>query len=141
MKLEQMTMLPAHLMRRCLQMVTVYFADELAGYEMTQVQYATLTAICNLGECDATRVGKSIGLDKVTVGLVVKRLHARGLLAISQQPGDRRVRLLTLTVEARRILEDVEEKVLRAQERLLDPLGPEQRSALITALRTIVDSG
>jgi len=53
-------------------------------------------------------------------------------------PEDRRVRLLTLTTEGQRVLEEVEPGMLRAQERMLEPLAPEQRALFMDMLRTLV---
>src|SRR5256885_11492098 len=68
-----------------------------------------------------------ICFDTSTIGSVIDRLEARGLMVRNTSPADRRVRLLSVTAEGAALLAAAEPSVLRAQQRMLEPLPQEQR--------------
>jgi len=69
---------------------------------------------------------------------VLDRLEARGLLQRGANPQDRRVRLLSLTAEGQSLLRQVTPAMLRAQQRILEPLPPAEREAFMRMLRRLV---
>jgi MarR family transcriptional regulator, lower aerobic nicotinate degradation pathway regulator len=129
---------PGHYIRRLHQIAVAIFLQEAETQGLTPVQYAALQAVANAPGVDQRTLAKSIGLDTSTTGGVVDRLESRGLLVRGASPDDRRVRLLTLTDAGQKLLRDAIPAMLRAQQRILEPLPATQRVAFVKMLRALV---
>jgi len=130
--------LPGHHIRRLHQIAVAVFLQETEAHGVTPVQYGALQAVHNAPGLDQRTLARAIGLDTSTVAGVVDRLEARGLLLRSTSPDDRRVRLLTLTAEGCALLAATMPAMWRAQERILEPLPPQQRDEFMRMLRILV---
>ncbi|OYU92706.1 MAG: MarR family transcriptional regulator, partial [Burkholderiales bacterium PBB5] len=73
-----------------------------------------------------------------TVAGGVERLEARGLMLRSVSPEDRRARVLTLSADGQALLAQVLPGMLRAQQRMLDPLGEADRAEFMRLLGILV---
>ena len=130
---------PGHLMRRAQQIAVALFMKECAAFDITPVQYATLVAIRETDEADATRLSELVAYDRSTLGSVLERLEAKGLIERRPSHGDRRVKILVLTEAGRQLLEEVEPAVVRAQERILAPLDPAEQALFMSLLSRLVE--
>jgi DNA-binding MarR family transcriptional regulator len=126
--------MPGHLIRRAHQVSTALFTEECGKFGLTSVQFAALYAVRAAGEVDATRLAELIAFDRATIGDVLDRLEAKGWVARSGSPDDRRVKLIRLTQKGAALLKRVEPAVLRVQERLLAPLSPPERDRFLALL-------
>ena len=131
--------LPGFHIRRLQQIAVAVFLEETQASGITPVQYAALTAVGRQQGIDQRTLARTIGFDTSTSGSVIDRLEARGLMQRNAHPDDRRVRLLTITAEGEQLLQQVEPGMLRAQERMLEPLAPEQRGVFMDMLHTLVE--
>lgn len=130
--------LPGHHIRRLQQIAVALFLQETEAYGLTPVQYAALQGVAAAPGIDQRTLARTIGLDTSTTGGVVDRLEVRGLLQRSADPDDRRVRRLSLTEAGAAMLGDATPAMLRAQQRILEPLsGPEQQ-VFMRLLRRLV---
>ncbi len=132
--MEQLYAKPGHLVRRVQQISSALFAEECAAFDLTSVQYAALVAIGANLDVDATRLSALIAFDRSTLGGVLERLEAKGLIARSGVAADRRIKRLRLTDEGARLVRRVDPAVARVQERLLAPLSPADRVAIVRLL-------
>ena len=130
--------MPGHLVRRVNQISAALFAQECDEPAMTSVQFAALTAIENHPDIDATRLSALIAFDRSTLGDVLERLEARGWIARPASVHDKRVKLLRLTPAGQSALKAAAPKVRRVQRRLLEPLAPPDRLALMRILAQLV---
>ena len=130
--------LPGHYIRRLQQIAVAIFLQETEAHGLTPVQYAALGAVRRTPGVDQRTLAASIGLDTSTTGGVVDRLEARGLLRRNPSEQDRRVRLLTPTPDGLALLDDIEPAMLKAQERMLAPLPPEERQEFMRMLQVLV---
>jgi MarR family transcriptional regulator, lower aerobic nicotinate degradation pathway regulator len=130
--------LPGYHIRRLQQIAVAVFLQETEAHGLTPVQYAAMQAVKNSPGFDQRTLAGTIGFDTSTIGGVIDRLEARGLLARSASPNDRRVRLLTLTDAGRALLEAAVPSMLRAQERMLAPLPKKERAEFMRMLRVLV---
>jgi MarR family transcriptional regulator, lower aerobic nicotinate degradation pathway regulator len=129
---------PGHAIRRLHQISVGIFHQETQDLNVTPVQYAILQTVRDLPGCDQRTLAGRIALDTSTTAGVVDRLEARGLLVRNVSPEDRRVRLLTLTRAGELLLAQTLPGMERTQERLLEPLSPEQRQQFMTLLQRLV---
>ena len=119
--------LPGHAARRMHQIAVALFAQEVGDAGLTPVQYSSLHTVCNQPGIDQKTLATTIGYDTSTIGGVIDRLEARGLVQRNVSPTDRRVRLVTPTERGIETLSAVLPRMLRAQERLLQPLNASRR--------------
>ena len=86
---------PGHLARRFQQIAVAIFHAEVegAGYNLTPVQYAALTAIRDNPGIDQVTLAGLIAYDRTTITGVVDRLVRKGLLVRHAGTRDRRARV------------------------------------------------
>jgi MarR family transcriptional regulator, lower aerobic nicotinate degradation pathway regulator len=130
---------PGYLFRRMQQIAVSIFMEECKAFDLTPVQYAALVAIQTHPGIDATRLSAVIAFDRSTLGSVIERLEVKGLIERAPSPGDRRVKLLTITRSGAVILRDIMPSVERAQARMLQPLKAADRKTLVALLSQLVD--
>ena len=130
--------LPGHHIRRLHQIAVAVFLQELEPNGLTPVQYAVMQTVANAPGIDQRTLARTIGLDTSTVGGVIDRLEARSLVQRNASPDDRRVRLLTLSSAGSEQLAQAVPAMLRAQERMLEPLLERERAEFMCMLGTLV---
>ncbi|HRE22051.1 MAG TPA: MarR family transcriptional regulator, partial [Rhabdaerophilum sp.] len=74
--------MPGHLIRRMHQAAVAIFDNEVraAGADLTPVQFAAMMKIAAEPGIDQASVAQAIAYDRVTIGGVVDRLEAKGLV-------------------------------------------------------------
>lgn len=130
--------LPGHLIRRLQQIAVAIFLQETEASGITPVQFAALQGVAATPGVDQRSLARTIGFDTSTIGGVIDRLEARGLLVRRTTPEDRRVRRLELTAEGQALLTGVLPAMQRAQQRILAPLAEVERPQFMAMLRTLV---
>jgi MarR family transcriptional regulator, lower aerobic nicotinate degradation pathway regulator len=130
---------PGYLFRRMQQIAVAIFMEECRSFDLTPVQYAALIAIHTHPGIDATRLSAVIAFDRSTLGNVIERLEAKKLIERKPSLEDKRVKLLYLTRSGAALLRDITPSVERAQARMLQPLRPADRKALMALLSQLVD--
>ena len=130
---------PGYLFRRMQQIAVAIFVEECKAFDLTPVQYAALIAIHTHPGIDATRLSAVIAFDRSTLGNVIERLQTKSLIERKPAREDRRVRLLYLTRQGTALLRDIMPSVEKAQARMLQPLKPADRKALLALLTQLVD--
>lgn len=130
---------PGYLFRRMQQIAVSIFMEECKAFDLTPVQYAALIAIHTHPGIDATRLSAVIAFDRSTLGSVIERLQAKDYIERKPAPEDKRIKLLYLTRSGAAILREIIPAVERAQARMLEPLKPTERKALIGLLVQLVD--
>ena len=130
---------PGHLFRRMQQIAVSIFMEECKAFDLTPVQYAALIAIHTHPGIDATRLSAVIAFDRSTLGSVIERLQAKDFVERRPAPEDKRIKLLYLTKSGAAILSDIIPAVERAQARMLEPLKPLERKALMGLMSQLVD--
>lgn len=130
--------LPGHRIRRLHQISVALFMEETQDYGITPVQFAALQAVADSPGLDQRTLARTIGFDTSTIGGVIDRLETRGLLARHADPDDRRVRLLELTSEGKKLLRDVTPAMLRAQQRMLEPLSLRQHDEFMRMMEMLL---
>ena len=124
---------PGHLARRVHQLAVAVFVDEIGELALTPVQYSALQTVCDRPGIDQKTLATTIGCDTSTIGGVIDRLEAPGLVVRKVAPTDRRARQVSPTDAGRETVSAAVPRMLRAQQRLLEPLAPAARTELIDA--------
>lgn len=131
--------LPGFAIRRLQQIAVGIFLQEMAGLNVTPVQFGALQVVARFPGIDQRTLAGRIALDTSTTGGVIDRLEARGWLQRRRSTEDRRARLLYLTPAGDEALAQAVPGMLRAQERILAPLPPAQREPFMAMLQTLVE--
>ncbi|MDI6102747.1 MarR family transcriptional regulator [Actinoplanes sp. NEAU-A12] len=79
----------------------------------------------------------AIGADKTRIIGVLDDLTARGLIERRPDPSDRRIRLVSITDEGRRLRDAAQAEIRSAEEELLRRLTPAERETFLSALRKL----
>ena len=135
----KLTEKPGHLIRRAQQIAVALFMDECQRFDLTPVQYAALAAIREFPGIDATRLAGQIAFDRPTIGGVLERLEAKGLISRTATPADRRVKPVWPTPQGEALLALAEPAVEQAQDRILEKLPKPERAQLMALLAKLVD--
>ena len=130
---------PGYLFRRMQQIAVSIFMEECKAFDLTPVQYAALVAIHTHPGIDATRLSAVIAFDRSTLGSVIERLQAKDFVERKPAAEDKRIKLLYLTRQGTATLREIIPAVDRAQARMLDPLKPAERKALMRLMSRLVD--
>ncbi|MBE3638908.1 winged helix-turn-helix transcriptional regulator [Mangrovicoccus sp. HB182678] len=131
---------PGFLIRRLHQIHTALFMQECAGEGITPVQYSVLTALDQMGPSEQIAISRAVGLDRTSTADVMQRLEKRKMIRRRTSPKDRRSKIATLTEVGEAVLARIDAAASAAHTRTLEPLDPEQRRALMQAMRRIVDT-
>ncbi len=132
--------MPGHLIRRLSQQSNQVFQDEMKriGSDVTSVQFAAMQAIDLHGEMEQSQIAQSIHYDKATIGGVIDRLEKRGWVERKANPKDRRAKLVTLTREGRKALEEFTPVVQALQDQVVANLNDDERTLFIKLAQKIV---
>jgi len=132
--LQNVYLRPGFLLKRCHQVTAALFLDHCRDFGVTASQYGALRALEEFPGIDQLAVGRLIGLDRTTAGLVVKLLAERGLLERVINDQDNRRMRLRLSAAGRRLLASIEPAATRAQEAALAVLPPAKRKQFLALL-------
>lgn len=125
-------------MKRCHQVAAGIFLEECSEFSVTPSQHGCLRALHEFPGIDQIALGRLVGLDRSTAGLVIKGLTQRKLInRIVNQDDKRRMRLV-LSADGEKLLDTIGPAAARAAERVLRVLTREARSALLDMLRAFL---
>lgn len=130
--------MPGHGIRRLQQVAVALFMQEAAASGATPVQYAVLQTLADRPGIDQRTLAQAVSLDTSTIAGVVDRLEARGALTRQLSPQDRRVRLLHLTPDGEDLRAQLLPAMLRAQQRMLEPLPAAERKAFMRMVQAVI---
>lgn len=134
--------MPGHLIRRMQQIAVSIFADRIAnaGYDLTPVQFACLNAVEAHPGIDQATLAGLIAYDRVTIGGVVDRLEAKGLVTRTVNKNDRRSRVLKLTPAGVGLLSDTRDIVRQTQADILKGLNGREAATFIELLQKAISA-
>jgi DNA-binding MarR family transcriptional regulator len=113
----------------------------LAHHKISMWGYIVLTALRDRPMRTQAALAAGIGADKTRLIPVLDELQRREFLVREADPGDRRVRLLSLTPAGRRLQRAVQADIRAAEEDLLAGLADEDRAGFLTALELLDQPG
>lgn len=125
------------LMRVAMQRHTAIFMSRMiAG--LTQMQFAALAKLHEVGPCSQNQLGRLIYLDAATAKGVVDRLATRRLITALPDPHDRRRRAIALTAAGRAIADKAMRVARRITRETLVPLTATQQKNVLRLLKKLM---
>ncbi|MEV0263750.1 MarR family winged helix-turn-helix transcriptional regulator [Streptomyces sp. NPDC050617] len=129
---------PGYQVRRLYQAYVAAWV-RLVDPALTGPQFAVLTAVGAAPGRDQSSMASAVALDTSTMADVARRLEGRGLLVRRTAPDDGRRKLLFLTEAGEEALAEADRRARLLDERLLEPYGPGERTALLAELTALAD--
>jgi DNA-binding MarR family transcriptional regulator len=99
--------------------------------------YSVLLALDRSAIRTQAALAEAIGADKTRIIAILDELQQKGLIERVPDPQDRRVRLLAITEDGRRVKNRTQTAIQRGEERWLGILSPSDRAAFLRALQQL----
>lgn len=131
---------PGHLIRRAQQIAVAVFAEHLAAFDVTPVQFAILNALMDAPGTDQVSLAARVAFDAATFGSVIGRLENKGWVRREASPHDRRRKLLWLTQEGEKAVLTMAPQVAQVQALILQPLQAQEQQQLLGLLAKLVSA-
>lgn len=135
--------MPGHLIRRLQQLSASVFAANMKthGVDLTSPQFAALAVLQENPGVDQATLAGLIAHDRVTIGGVVERLCAKGLVVRRTNQDDRRSKRLQLTQEGRELLIRLAPIVEASQDELLSGLDGDEKREFVRLAAKLAQAG
>ncbi len=130
-----------HLLRRCHQRSHEIFNDTMATFGLTRQQAALLITLLREPGASVQELADITGTDRNTLGGIITRLVAKGLVDQRRSERDARAYQLEISPQGLAMLQDMEAGIKLVQEQILKPLAPEERTAFISYARKLAGIG
>jgi DNA-binding MarR family transcriptional regulator len=131
---------PGHLIRRAQQIAVSVFAQHLAAFDVTPVQFAILNALMDSPGTDQVTLAARVAFDAATSGSVIGRLESKGWVRREASPQDRRRKLLWLTPKGEKAVLEMAPEVAQVQALILQPLQEAEQQQLLALLAKLVSA-
>jgi MarR family transcriptional regulator, temperature-dependent positive regulator of motility len=134
--------MPGHLIRRLQQASAAIFDNEVkrTGFDLTSVQFASLTMIAAHPGLDQATLAQGIAYDRVTIGGVVDRLEQKGLIRREVAENDRRAKRLFLRPAGEDALARIRPAVQAVQESIVQGLSEAEAAEFCRLMRKALDA-
>ncbi len=139
-ELEALYRRPGFLLRRANQIAEALFSDECAQLDLTPAQCGSLLVARACPGLDQTGMALAMGFDRATMGEILRKLEARGLMLRTASSSDARRRHIAVTPQGEEVLRKVPRALARAQERLLAPYTDAERELLLGLLERMCET-
>lgn len=139
MTLDNLESGPGYLFRRMQQIAVAIFTEECAQFDLTCLQFSALARIHERPGIDVTRLSEVMEFDRSTLGGVMERLEMKGYIRRRGTTEDKRIKLLEVTRQGRKLLDEIQPAVERAQNRILSGLSAEEQKVILKLLTRLVE--
>ena len=130
---------PSFLVYRLRQVCLGIMDEVLSPADLKPAEYATLTMLDAEPGLDQRQLSGRLGIDKMSMSQLADRLESRGLVERRAAAGDRRINELHLTGAGLRLRRRLQPAALAAQQRILEPLKPDERPLFVDLLTRVID--
>ncbi len=111
--------------------------SSLLDYNMTLQQLRVFAFVFSRGSAPISKVAEALGIKPNVASGIVQRLVDRGWIERSEDPNDRRVRMLALTDQGQALVDELSRIFLAKTRSLLDRLTEPQLQALRDVFRAM----
>ncbi|HSW79240.1 MAG TPA: MarR family transcriptional regulator [Candidatus Saccharimonadales bacterium] len=113
----------------------IQIADE---YGLTFVQVYTLCSILPDKPLSMNEIANMLNCDASNVTGIIDRLFAQEYIVRQEKPGDRRVKIISLTPKGEKLRQEIVAKIIAYRSESLDKLNDSEKDKLSTLLRKIL---
>ena len=134
---DRLRALPSWLVNQAAAPATRLVTAALASAGARRYHYTVLAALDEYGPASQAALGRRGGIDRSDMVATLDELTAGGFVERSPDPDDRRRNVVTLTRKGRGHLRELDRLVTEAQDELVAPLSPGERTQLVDLLTRI----
>jgi DNA-binding MarR family transcriptional regulator len=116
------------------QGLNMIYADYARSVEMSYTSMQILSFIMMMEDCTQKMICEQTFLPKQTVNSVITAFYKVGLVALREQPQDRRIKTIHLTASGEEYAERIIPRIREAEYKAMETLESEQRKALMEAM-------
>jgi len=131
--------LPSWLVNQAGVTATSLVGAALASAESRRDHFKVLAALDEYGPASQATLSRRCGIDRSDMVATINELAERGFVERAPDPDDRRRNVVTLTPPGRTQLRKLDRLITQAQDDLLAPLTPAERTQLVALLTRVVD--
>lgn len=102
---------------------------------MCYSDFVILECLLHKGSLPVNTIGQTISLTSGAITTAVDRLQSRGLVERKDSPTDRRLKIVCLTVDGKKLIKAAFQKHERDMESLAASLSPTERATLVRLLK------
>jgi len=132
--------LTLYLVKRLELVIRALMDDALRPLGLTTLQYTALSVLRGREGLSSAQLARRSFLRPQTMHEMVLTLEKRGLIQRTQQTGNKRVLVATLTQAGEELLDECAPAVAELEHELIAALGPEQQHAFREGLERGVDT-
>ena len=122
---------------RALDAVKKSIERDIRTYGMNPTEFAVLELIYNKGEQTVQKIGEKVLIASSSITYVVDKLEKKELLRRTPNPEDRRIILVSITEEGRKMMDEIFPNHSRSVQRILGGLDAEEKSLIIGQLKKL----
>ncbi len=119
------------------QAVSEYGVQSWRAGELGDSDFRVLEALLHKGPMPVNTIGVKVHLTSGSISTAVERLHTRGLVTRMDGESDRRIRVVALSGEGRKLIRRVFAQHAREMESLANCLSEDERLMLLTYLKRL----
>jgi DNA-binding MarR family transcriptional regulator len=123
-----------HVFVRRFGLLNASCCDECCNEQVSMAQSHILFEIRRMGSPSMQRVAEEMGMDVTTFSRQAKGLVGKGFIVRQVSPDDRRVNLLGLTDEGKRVLEQIDQYMAGKIEQIFSSMTPFERETVVRTL-------
>ncbi|WP_232478862.1 MarR family winged helix-turn-helix transcriptional regulator [Roseomonas rosulenta] len=131
---------PQYLARRLWQIANTFQSEAHAGFDLPVWNVALIAQIQTSPGMDRNWLAAAIGIDPTSTGQALAALEARGLVARSANPQDRRANAFSLTPAGHALRAEFAVQARTVSRRLLAPLTDAEAETLLDLMARLVDA-
>ena len=114
-----------------------YAAGSFLPHGLGDSDFRVLEALLHKGPLPVNAIGPKVFLTPGSISTAVDRLYERGLVTRTESGADRRVRVVDLTPEGRRLIRQIFSAHAKDMEKLAEVLTASERVQLVNALKKL----
>jgi DNA-binding MarR family transcriptional regulator len=133
---------PTAIARRFHQICASRTAEVVGEFGLTPLQYGALVHLSGRTakpDIEQNMFAERLNIDRNTASLLVEQLARKGLVARQVDIADRRVRLLSLTLQGEKLYARLRPAFIAANEKLLTPISARERKLLTNLLIRVIE--
>jgi DNA-binding MarR family transcriptional regulator len=127
-------------LRRATRGITQLYEAEMAASGVKVTQLPILVGLRSEGDLSVTRLAGALSLDRTTLTRNLGVLEKRGLISMTEDLDDARVRMVSLTSEGERVLSGALARWEGVQDVVEERFGKERLRALYDELTALADA-
>ncbi|QXT39584.1 MarR family winged helix-turn-helix transcriptional regulator [Gymnodinialimonas ceratoperidinii] len=138
---EQLRALVGYNIKRANSGIFAGVEGTLAPFGLRRTTYSALSVIAENAEIRQSDLAAVLAIERPNLVQILDELQSAGLISRARDENDRRVYLLAATPDGIERVAAASESLRAYDDRLTKGMSPDERAALIAALRRIEDNG